>query len=103
MEKAFSPIRREMFHAPFRVVDVADLPPEWLAMPSEEECKANALRLGIPRSSMLHHVCVVLPQCSLTNEYMQWTAATRGRGVGVMLTHPGTFAETFGESALAIS
>ena len=89
-----------MYHAAFRVVDGADLPPEWLVEPPEELCRTTALRLGIPRSSLLHSVCVVLPQCSLATEYMQWTAGVRGGGVGVMLTHPGAFADSFGEASI---
>ena len=89
-----------MDHAPFRLVDVADLEPEWLVPPSSELLKATGARLGIPQESLHHAVVVVLPQCGLTNAYMHWITTVPNQGVGVMLMHPGAFVDAFGDGAI---
>ena len=60
--------------APFRLVGVADVPPEWRAQPSSEYIREAAVKLGKPASELEAHVGREIPDFPLFHSWAAWVA-----------------------------
>ena len=90
-----------MYHAPFRLVQTAELPDAWREPVSQEELRARARELAIPFEQIMSHVCITMPQCSLSMEYLRWSQSQDSSStVGIMLVNPQTFVDMFGEESV---
>ena len=49
-----------------------ELPIEWQQKPDEATMDTMATKLGISRQELTYAVCITMPECQLSKEYMKW-------------------------------
>ena len=88
---------------PFALLYSHDLPINRRRPPGPDEYAQHSAAMNLPVDSIELTLCLVAPQCQSSMDYLRWMdsmpSSQRAGCVPIMVQHPTTSADTFGQQA----